>query len=98
MAGLNWFIVGRYTKGKIYLSFLEGIKIGNLMKILNTIEERGRCCSCDEVKCICRKFDGCDQCEIRSAFWLRRLNKRVEPPLLTGTILQSLERMPECFV
>ena len=75
------------------------------MKILNIpVNEAtgtGICCSCDEVKCIRRKFDGCDQCEIKSAFWLRRLNERLKPPLLltdSGIILQSFECMPECFV
>ena len=68
------------------------------MKILNipASEETGRCCSCDEVKCIRRKFDGCDQCEIKSAFWLRGLNKRLEPPLTGSGVI--FERMPECFV
>ncbi len=70
-------------------------------KILNipASDETTKCCSCDEVKCIHREFDGCEQCEIKAAFWLRRIERVVAPPFVTSggsVILQA--SLPSCFV
>lgn len=43
--------------------------------------ETTKCCSCDEMKCRSRKFDGCEQCEIKAGFWLRMMNKLLDPPV-----------------
>ncbi len=71
------------------------------MKILNIPAscETIKCCSCDEVKCIRREFDGCEQCEIKAAFYLRNLERKAAPPLFefgsSNIILQC--STPTCF-
>lgn len=59
-----------------------------------------KCCSCDEVRCIRRKFDGCEQCEIKAAFTLREFEGRMAPPLIKlkpGSIIVPSDHAPSCF-
>lgn len=70
------------------------------MRLLNIplSESTLKCCACDEVKCVHREFDGCEQCEVMAGFWLRQLGRMIEPPLwgLDGR-LHLATGPPNCF-